>query len=250
MLSSPQKQIEIFHLIFLNFLGTHLDKKLYTIKGGCNLRFFFKSIRYSEDLDIDTQIIAKETLEKKINKILKSSSFAKTLLSKEIEINQFTSPKQTETTQRWKIQLKSSDRATPLPTKIEFSRRNFGKDILFENVDPQILASYSLYPVILTHYGLNGALQQKFQALLLRQETQARDVFDIYHLLQRSAKKVVPPKKNIKEMISNLQSIEFKQYKSQVVAYLMAEYQSYYDSEKKWAEIQTTILKTIHEGNS
>jgi predicted nucleotidyltransferase component of viral defense system len=28
------------------------DKTLYALKGGCNLRFFFDSVRYSEDIDL------------------------------------------------------------------------------------------------------------------------------------------------------------------------------------------------------
>ena len=65
-----QAYIELFHLLFLRQLEGKLDKKLYALKGGCNLRFYFKSIRYSEDIDFDVSIISKETLENKINKIL------------------------------------------------------------------------------------------------------------------------------------------------------------------------------------
>src|SRR3990170_6022446 len=49
--------IEYFHLIFLDRLGRKIDKRLYTLKGGCNLRFYFQSFRYSEDIDFDIQII-------------------------------------------------------------------------------------------------------------------------------------------------------------------------------------------------
>ncbi len=45
--------VELFHLLFLDQLGRKLDKSFYALKGGCNLRFFMKSIRYSEDVDID-----------------------------------------------------------------------------------------------------------------------------------------------------------------------------------------------------
>jgi predicted nucleotidyltransferase component of viral defense system len=48
-----QSNIELFHLLFLRQIEGKLDKKLYALKGGCNLRFFFKSIRYSEDIDFD-----------------------------------------------------------------------------------------------------------------------------------------------------------------------------------------------------
>ena len=52
MYSDRQKQ-EIFHFLFLERLLKISDPKLYVIKGGVNLRFFFHSPRYSEDLDID-----------------------------------------------------------------------------------------------------------------------------------------------------------------------------------------------------
>ena len=62
--------VERFHLVFLAQLGTRMDKKLYALKGGCNLRFFWKSIRYSKDIDFDVHTIAKETLRNNIRKIL------------------------------------------------------------------------------------------------------------------------------------------------------------------------------------
>lgn len=61
MATSDKQTVELFHLLFLQQLGTRLEKKLYALKGGCNLRFFFRSVRYSEDLDLDVQIVAKET---------------------------------------------------------------------------------------------------------------------------------------------------------------------------------------------
>jgi hypothetical protein len=47
--------VEQFHLLFLTQLGARFDKKLYALKGGCNLRFFWKSIRYSEGMDLDVR---------------------------------------------------------------------------------------------------------------------------------------------------------------------------------------------------
>jgi hypothetical protein len=49
--------VELFHLLFLDQLGRKLDKRVYALKEGYNLRFFMKSIRYSEDMDIDIQTI-------------------------------------------------------------------------------------------------------------------------------------------------------------------------------------------------
>ena len=41
---------ERFHLIFLGHLSKRVAPELFALKGGCNLRFYFKSTRYSEDL--------------------------------------------------------------------------------------------------------------------------------------------------------------------------------------------------------
>ena len=42
---------EIFHLELLRLLGRKMKGEHYVLKGGVNLRFFFNSFRYSEDMD-------------------------------------------------------------------------------------------------------------------------------------------------------------------------------------------------------
>jgi len=44
------QQREIFHLEFLRWFGRKADPKHYALKGGVNMRFFFGSIRYSEEI--------------------------------------------------------------------------------------------------------------------------------------------------------------------------------------------------------
>ncbi len=51
MYSVRQKR-EVFHFLFLEKLLKVSDPKLYILKGGVNLRFFFHSPRYSEDMGI------------------------------------------------------------------------------------------------------------------------------------------------------------------------------------------------------
>ena len=74
--------IERFHLLFLARLGQKLDKRFYALKGGCNLRFFFKSIRYSEDMDLDVQTIPVSELRGRVAGILKSVPFRPTCSKK------------------------------------------------------------------------------------------------------------------------------------------------------------------------
>src|SRR5438128_8181244 len=100
--TAPAQPVEHFHLLFLAQLGVRLDKKLYALKGGCNLRFFWKSIRYSEDIDFDVHTVARHTLQKNVNQILGASGFQRILSSFNIQLTKLSAPKQTDTTQRWK----------------------------------------------------------------------------------------------------------------------------------------------------
>jgi hypothetical protein len=44
-----KQHVELFHLLFIEQLSQKLDKRLYAVKGGCNLRFFLGSIRFKWD---------------------------------------------------------------------------------------------------------------------------------------------------------------------------------------------------------
>ena len=242
--------IEIFHLLFLQHLTNKLDKSLYSLKGGCNLRFFFKSIRYSEDIDLDVRIIQKETLRNKINKLLNSYDFKNCIKNYHIEINQISEPKQTETTQRWKINLKIANIANQVHTKIEFSKRHdFNKeDTNFTKIDSLLIQKYKTIPIIINHYNIKAMFNQKINALINRTETQARDVFDLQLLIDAGASLKdldLSLKKQLPIAIENLTNISFANFKSQVVSYLMFEYQNYYNTEQTWQKIQLQLKNLL-----
>jgi predicted nucleotidyltransferase component of viral defense system len=241
--------VERFHLLFLTQLGTRIDKKLYSLKGGSNLRFFWKSIRYSEDIDFDVHTIAKETLRKNVNRIFEDLGFRRILTSHKLEIVQFSQPKQTDTTQRWKVQIRARGSSSQLSTKIEFSRRKFASGVLFEQVDPEIVNAYDLRPILVSHYDFETAFAQKVEALIGRTETQARDVFDLALLADRGAKgsETKLSKKEMSAACNNAISVSFDQFQSQVVAYLPSEFRDYYATTKTWEALQKKVL-TVLEG--
>ena len=239
--------VEQFHLLFLTQLGARLDKKFYALKGGCNLRFFWKGIRYSEDMDIDVHTIAEQTLQKNVRQILDAPGFKRILQATKIELTSISEPKQTSTTQRWKIHLQSESSGADLPTRIEFSRRNFDPGIEFGPADNEIVAAYNLRPVILSHYGLETALNQKIEALIKRKETQARDIFDLEFLSQRGAKgsAVKMDKESLTKASEITLSVSHDQFLSQVVSYLLPEYHEYYRSREAWDRIQENVIRTL-----
>lgn len=102
---------EAFHLTFFERLLKISDISLYCLKGGVNLRFFHKSPRYSEDMDLDVFAGSVETLKKNGYKILNDASFQRRLQTvgiANLEIGDKDKAKHTETVQRFKINLVTS----------------------------------------------------------------------------------------------------------------------------------------------
>lgn len=179
--------IEFFHLAFLGTLGRSLDDKRYILKGGANLRYFFASVRYSEDIDLDMTGGSPWSHEKQVDDALRSHALTLALRAAGIRVlvDAISKPKQTTTTRRWKIPLGVDGHSTPLRTKVEFSDRNGDRRHVFESVPDPVVAAYGMRPPSVQHYTLEPATEQKVFALADRGETQARDVFDLDMLLRR-----------------------------------------------------------------
>lgn len=241
----PSRCVEQFHLLFLAQLGRKVDKKQYALKGGCNLRFFLGSVRYSEDMDLDVRDVEIHVLQDKVQDILKSKPFAQILQARGIGIEHVTEHKQTGTTQRWKLGLRIERADMPLPTKIEFSRRGMEDDVRFESVDPELIRAYQLPPVMVNHYTAEAACRQKLNALASRTATQARDIFDLHHLIVSGAGKGGVAGLNragLDQARANAMAIGFDTFKSQVLSYLSLEDQAQYDSASVW---ETMVLEVV-----
>jgi predicted nucleotidyltransferase component of viral defense system len=243
-MGNDRQAIEIFHLLFLRAFGARVDKALFVLKGGCNLRFFLKSIRYSEDMDLDIRTMSVGTLASNVSHVLKAPSFAQVLRAQGIEIARMSQPKQTETTQRWKLILLTESGAE-VPTKIEFSRRSLDGEKATESVNDGIIRTYRLYPVIVQHYSVHTAFAQKVSALALREQVQSRDVFDLNLLLNAGgAEQPLPAKAttNLAAAIENAREIDYDAFAGQVLAFLEPEYQEHYGNRKVWAQLQEQVV--------
>jgi predicted nucleotidyltransferase component of viral defense system len=218
---------------------------------GWNLRFYFQSIRYSEDIDFDVRTTSVETLKKNVKQILEDTAF-RTILknTQSIEIVEWSAPKQTETTQRWKVSLRVKNQTLPIPTKIEFSRRSLdfsGSEI--RQVNAQITTGYKLQQILVQHYMLPKAIEQKIGALISRTETQARDVIDL-QILKNQLPQTTPFPLLIAEKtkaLETLMSVSFDDYKSQVWPYLMTEYQADYGTREMWDRTQSEVVRFIED---
>jgi predicted nucleotidyltransferase component of viral defense system len=100
------------------------------------------------------------------------------------------------------------------------------------------MIKYRLRPIFVSHYDPEAAYHQKILALIHRTETQARDVFDLHHLLQtQKILNVVVTEEEKKIAMTQAMSINFPHFKSQVVAYLEPEYRAQYDDPMIWDQL-------------
>ncbi len=254
---------EIFHLEFLRWLGRNIKAENYALKGGVNLRFFFNSFRYSEDMDLDASGINVDTLKETVMKILETRSFQEPL--KPFGIEKIIPPdvskaKQTETTQRFKVHLLTAA-GEDLFTKVEFSRRGFKGETVVQPVSDAILRAYKLPPLICPHYSAEMAILQKTEALASRSVVQARDVFDLYLLIPQvdESKAVIASPERAKQSETSLSKstlnkakenaleISFEQFRDTVLSYLAPEDRAVYDKAAAWEEIKLKITEFIEK---
>lgn len=241
--------VELFHLVFARALFANVgDKTLLAIKGGINMRFYFQSVRFSEDLDLDVVTMSKEALENRVDRLLASPMIASPLKARGIVIQDISKPKHTDTVQRWKLEVASPSTSIRDRTKIEFSRRTTVESAVLERVDEQIAADYQLPPFLANHYKCADAVRQKVHALAERDQPQPRDVFDLHVLFARAD---APTKFDgeaaawIDPAVANAADFTYDQYVALVVAYLDPQQAEIYSSREAWDDMQLGVIDRL-----
>jgi predicted nucleotidyltransferase component of viral defense system len=238
--------IELFHLAFLQVLQSRLDQGRYVLKGGVNLRYFFESVRYSEDIDLDAAGIERWELEEKVDGVLGSPALSVLLRGGNLVVESFSKPKQTETTQRWKVSLNLAGRSEPVRTKIEFSRRSGDDRHILESVPGRIVAPYALRSPSLRHYKAESATEQKVEALAGRSETQARDVFDLDLLLRRQPELAAALPAALRERAAERAlGLPVAAFRDQVLSFLDPEVFELYTGPDAWEQIRGFVVERL-----
>lgn len=240
---------ELFHIEFLRWLGRKVKAQSYAVKGGTNLRLFFKSFRYSEDMDLDVRDVSVSSLKDIVMDVLGSQNFLNTLKPfgiENIKPPDMAKAKQTQTTQRFKAHLITTH-GEDLFTKVEFSRRGFDGGVVIQPVPDSILREYKLAPLLVSHYNARSAIMQKIKALATRSAIQARDVFDLYILSPQyepaESKGIDVEDAKLTKAYENIFEISFEQFRDAVLSYLSKEDQAAHASSSSWDEIK---LKAAH----
>lgn len=95
-------------------------------------------------------------------------------------------------------------------------------------------------PLFVPHYGPKIAFKQKIKALALRAETQARDVWDLFHLINAYAVQECD-KEYLPQACENACNISYSDFKDQVLAFFPTDLQNQYTS-AIWNQIQLKVI--------
>lgn len=202
-------------------------------------------------MDLDVQNISKEKLEETVSDLLDSAPFRDILRARGIAIDRWSAPKQSETTQWWKLGLAVPASDVLRHTKLEFSRRGMKERAVFEALDPDVIRAHRLTPIMANHYDAHAAYEQKVGALIFRTATQARDVFDLNLLLNSGVDRRISDRAlsaRIAEAESKAMSVTFDVFKAQVLSYLHPEYQAQWDSEPVWEDAVLSVVDALSSG--
>ncbi|MFH1018506.1 MAG: nucleotidyl transferase AbiEii/AbiGii toxin family protein [Pseudomonadota bacterium] len=244
---------EVFHFLFLERLLRTLPSGTCVLKGGVNLRLFFRSPRYSEDMDLDVNDVPVHVLKEKGYRLLADKAFRRALEAYGIRGIRPSDPskaKQTQTTQRFRLQLLNAA-GEELPTKVEFSRRAHSSgDVRSETIDRDLACTYQRLAFVCPHYSGPSAALQKLSALAHRKVPQVRDLFDI-HILHRGGHLTPPlPRKHLphadaERARENVLSFSWEDFRDQILPFLDEESRHDYEEPERWALIQSEVLDLL-----
>lgn len=224
-------------------LGSRLDPARYVLKGGANLRYFFASERYSEDIDLDLIRPVPWSLEEQVDAALSSPALRSLLAIGDLILAEHTSTKQTETTHRWKIGIQAPGGSALVRSKVEFSNRDGGEgDYALASLPDAVVEPYALRPPSVQHYDAAAATAQKVAALAGRPQTQARDVFDLELLLRR--RPLVKGSLDaalLETAVERVLEQDYAAFRDQVLPFLESDAAELVASPGAWEQIQTFV---------
>lgn len=254
---SPVATREVVHLLILQALMGVRRGSGITVKGGVNLRLFFGSERYSEDIDLDGTAQARDAIRATIHGLFEDKVLTQRLRKfgiRELDLGEGPN-KDTETTFRYKFGVVVGG-GVRHSTKVEvsFRGRHPADRAVIEVPSAETLRACGMEGLEVRHYVREAAVRQKLDALGGRREAQARDVFDLHllapdpapdALVRFLAKELAPGR--LKEARARALDITFAEYEGQVFEFLGEEARRQCGSELAWDDMRLAVI-TLIEG--
>jgi hypothetical protein len=251
---TPASIRELVHLLILEELAVSRPRSRVIVKGGVNLRLFFASPRYSEDMDLDGHPDGSADIRTCIARLF-DRDFTRRVQAFGIRgLDPGQGPnKDTQTTFRYKFGVIGGG-GVRYPTKVEvsFREQDVADEVVTETPPQAILAAYGLEGFVVHHYALNAAVRQKIQALAGRREAQARDVFDLCILAPGAPSgalldflSATLSSDQLHEAHTRSLAISFDEYRGQVLEFLEEPERERQGTENAWDEMRLRAAALI-----
>jgi hypothetical protein len=201
------------------------------------------------DLDV-TGKLEPYALRDKMSRVLSGPALGAALRASGLEMGAVSAPKQTDTTESWKVALSAGSTRTPLHTKIELSRREATEEAVLEAVDANVVGAHQVLPLLVRHYPADAALRQKVRALVGRAVVQARDVFDLWVLLSRTgggAAALAGEKPIVERAIERAMDVSFDDFRGQVVAFLDPAHADTVGTRQAWDALTSQVVSLLEK---
>lgn len=233
---------EIVQAKLLSSIFAHSLRNELVLKGGMAMRATRGSMRYTKDIDLAG------SPDVSVNRIAGRINAAISALRRDGMIEDFTvsMPKQTETTQRWKIGGRIGGVAINLT--VEVSRRD---RIPEEHVDHVVWSpprEYGLSPILIDAFDASLLAASKTACLMDISREAARDFFDLWILVKAN---VEPPislirrfgrealERSIANIEAKLEKMDFGMVKDELLPFL-PDYFARRMDEALWDDIRLT----------
>lgn len=180
--------------------------------------------------------------------VLSSRALAFVLRAHDLFVQRTAKPKQTATTQRWKLTLAHLKLGEPIWTKVEFSHRGTDPRTSIDQVPDEIVRPYALRPPTVMRYLPAAMIEQKIVALAGRTETQARDVFDLELLFRGWPEAVaagVVPARRLEAAAERAMALPFEAYRDLVTRFLEPDVRELYDRRGTWDQMQAHVVERL-----
>jgi hypothetical protein len=112
-----------------------------------------------------------------------------------------------------------------------------------------IVRPYGIPTPTVNHYTASSAIRQKIHALASRVETQARDVWDLDHLLRSTDADPRPLSDSVRRAVpiaaERVISLEYDVFKAQVVPYLTDDDRTSYGTRDAWDRMRELVVDQL-----
>jgi predicted nucleotidyltransferase component of viral defense system len=243
-LEGDQAALELAQVRVLSSIFNKVVNREILLKGGFAMRVIANSSRPTKDIDLQANGASFERVQGLVRSAI--NDLVKCNILDDIKV---TEPKQTDTTQRWKINGRIKDGETPVHLTIEVSRRGLIADNLINSVSFE-RRGFGVPPAIIECFSPTAIAAAKFEAMASPTRESPRDIFDLDVLIRMKAEPPVQIFANnyseeellrkLEVVADKLDKMDFQTVKSTLLPHLPAELRKNFGAD----EWETMRLKT------